>query len=1325
MANYLDFSDRHRDLENSKLRVYAKTAVHSSVVHKMLVCALRGKERKDVVFSKETVLELLEITQEGDLISIIEQPVFGTIKDLAVLRCHFSSPLLFDPVNGTAQMHLGDDISELQHLRVIPGQDVLVCLSDSGVLSFIAYTECPSANMHFNEGQHSVHKGKKKAATPVIGSCVETSRKTGKFQIIKEIPLSQPGFDYQKLGRLVCIDPSGCLIAVAAWQNIFQLFSLHRGPKVSFDQISQTKEYPQSGIICSMTFLYPSDKTRILLAMTVYDDLDKQTSIVIYQFWAEDAPERNITSFSKLLLRKDEPPPLHLIPLPNYPECFLLVNVRIIERETCFIQAKRIMNGITDFYREPLPFPEFLMTAFAYPADAFVSKHSSQQYVYAGKENGDFYRIDIISDVQIVYTLLQKGLNSIGTAMSVLCFDPNVGEFVIISGEMSDGAVVLVCPDSKTKITCDIPNWAPILDFQMLDLHQERHDVIFTCSGRDKYGSIRELRKAVGVNVITRTGPDFHGVNALWNLKYSNDDKADSFLALSYANSTRLMNVSQGELHDISEYSGLDLEVSSLCVASFGSAPGFVVQIHRLEIVVSKPNVGLEAMVENTYVTSSRWTPPENTVIDVAAVYDSIVVIGLSTVNGSIIILLRLDLDDITFSFDSSALVPYPLCVIGTFKQSIKFLSLNPDNYLEMLHEELLVDYSIMKVNIPESACFIGSIEKPFFLVGLREGTVIYYQWSWSLAENKPHLANPVVRRIGTLPVKFIVPDSSQTAFIGEQSDSNTVLALSDRPWHIEHSHHTGLNFVCVAFEHYEHVQDATVFRYADLSQGYMFISQNCLNFVQLNNFTKNNIRTIPVLDTPRRLFYDDFNKLLVVACTSCKDDSLISVLKLIDPVNGDIIHEFKMQDEDYPDNFEAVYSITGWQFTIERQEYRWICVGIGVHDAEERHMIGKIAPTGGRLMIFLIKKTPVVQGSGFKYELRKINEIDVNGAVHAICPLSETLKKVHSKELRWPILSINAYGNRICVGTQKGSLTFYDFNPEKELEPFTFLKTERLTRLISDSIMLNENLAVGADKCGNIFGLLYNKDDPSIEPCLEPVFSFHEAEIVSRLRVGYLGYRTETINKLSEASSDHNSEVKALDDLGWDINHDLTYPVATIIGCSLLGSVLLFMRISIKSYQLLSALQSVLEKWPSTRNNNVRFRSDSNKTNSINVIIDGDMVSQFLRLSRYEQLRVIEHNPELIKAGSTFIHGDKFESYEYEKQTRDTLEYPYDMEDQPMTPEHEDDDMYIEDVHDFDDTLDMIRETKFYRDNVRSVSVEEIVEALQLVLSELNMQVS
>lgn len=49
------------------------------------------------------------------------------------------------------------------------------------------------------------------------------------------------------------------------------------------------------------------------------------------------------------------------------------------------------------------------MTAFAYPADVPVSKQtlsppdSSQQYVYAGVENGDLYRIDIISELGYRY----------------------------------------------------------------------------------------------------------------------------------------------------------------------------------------------------------------------------------------------------------------------------------------------------------------------------------------------------------------------------------------------------------------------------------------------------------------------------------------------------------------------------------------------------------------------------------------------------------------------------------------------------------------------------------------------------------------------------------------------------------------------------------------------------------------------------------------------------------------------------------------------------------------------------------------------------------
>ena len=51
----------------------------------------------------------------------------------------------------------------------------------------------------------------------------------------------------------------------------------------------------------------------------------------------------------------------------------------------------------------------------------------------------------------------------------------------------------------------------PVLDFQMLDFHHEWHDVILACSGYGKHESIRELHRAIVVNIIAMTEPDFNG----------------------------------------------------------------------------------------------------------------------------------------------------------------------------------------------------------------------------------------------------------------------------------------------------------------------------------------------------------------------------------------------------------------------------------------------------------------------------------------------------------------------------------------------------------------------------------------------------------------------------------------------------------------------------------------------------------------------------------------------------------------------------------------------------------------------------------------------
>ena len=140
-------------------------------------------------------MELLEITPEGTLISIFEQPVFGTIKDIKVLHSRFPQLMIYDPINDCVQLKsesIEDRHCDNQNIkRIIPGQDVLVCLSDSGMLSFIAYTEYYDYKDN-SERENSVEgsKGKDKVFTEIIGSSVENSRKSGRFQVVKEVRIT-------------------------------------------------------------------------------------------------------------------------------------------------------------------------------------------------------------------------------------------------------------------------------------------------------------------------------------------------------------------------------------------------------------------------------------------------------------------------------------------------------------------------------------------------------------------------------------------------------------------------------------------------------------------------------------------------------------------------------------------------------------------------------------------------------------------------------------------------------------------------------------------------------------------------------------------------------------------------------------------------------------------------------------------------------------------------------------------------------------------------------------------------------------------------------
>jgi len=121
-------------------------------------------------------------------------------------------------------------------------------------------------------------------------------------------------------------------------------------------------------------------------------------------------------------------------------------------------------------------------------------------------------------------------------------------------------------------------------------------------------------------------------------------------------------------------------------------------------------------------------------------------------------------------------------------------------------------------------------------------------------------------------------------------------------------------------------------------------------------------------------------------------------------------------------------------------------------------------------------------------------------------------------------------------------------------------------------------------------------------------------------------------------------------------------------------------------------------------------------------------MVSQFLRLTKFEQLKIVESNFEIMKIGKEYLLGE--DEVDDEKFLNSSIEI---IDDVIMINHHDDEDyeMSIED----DDEHGIKRES-FSDDDIkvkekiadkesRQVSPKEIVDVLNFILSELNMQVS
>ncbi|ORY02118.1 hypothetical protein K493DRAFT_334751 [Basidiobolus meristosporus CBS 931.73] len=1070
----------------------------------------------------------------------------------------------------------------------IAGDDVLVFLSDSGVLSFISYEE-------LDQGR-------------------------GKFSIVKELYLAPPGLGHKYLGRSLCVDPLSRALAVAAWQDLVKVYMLtQHQSRENFEPIKEERLLEVKGIIWNMAFLYPTanEKERLLLALVVFDDVEKSASIMLYQFWSNE-PLQKAELYGKLPLGKDFPLPLHLVPLPHHPETFLLIN----ERQISFLQADDITCGNVNYYKLNLP-PTYgtateapLITSYALPSElpplssGLSSAVASTQYLYLGTDKGDLYKVLVTGEPYVELQLLGK-LNPIGEAMHVIATNDQQGDLLAISGEMANGSVVTVDHFNNVNIRAEILNWSPVLDFVSLDYYNEQHDSLYLCCGGSLGGSIREIRNGVGVTTIVSTGADFGSANRLWSLKTNASDVNDSFLVISFVHETRLMYSGgwcseyvltdswlAGELEDVSDRSGFDLEQSTIGTGVLHTT-GYLVQICHRAVIVTHPNLNDDELASS----SAKWTSPDGATITVGFTVENNVILGLSSNQTHSLVMLAVNIDP------STIVAPFPICLIGTYKPSIEIYGINSTFGFELLHSESLASYSSEGINIPQSTAFVGT-EQMHFLAGLRDGTIIQYSWSWSTDVGKPILTSPSSRKIGVFPVQIIYPQN--------RVHSNYVLVFSDRAWKII-STSNGLAFDSISFNQPEQITAATSFADGSECDGYLTVTKNVLNYVYLDSEKRNNVRYIAKENTPRRILYDKLTEKFLIACNVESSSRPTTMLKLIEPLSGEALAEQRMREQ------EIVYSLCVWNIPGKRK-YRYICVGTGIHDA------GSI-PHHGRLLIYNIKKNPPRKqaiSEAATYELKLVWENERAGAVYSVCPYEDgyllvaagktlymfyldlNLKKLVECckiSIRSPVVSISVQGSWISVGTQKDSVLFYTF--DKVQQSLEFVRGARHLRLVANSKFISEKLSVGTDKLGTVFGMTY--DEESVRRPLNDSFAFNQGETTLRLNIGSMVYES--------------AENCAYKRLGWsETTGESEKNKPSIIGCSIIGSVVLYLRLDEKVFSTLEELQTILAKHPCTRpllgNNHYRFRSLVVPAKNV---IDGEMVSQFLLLPYPTKMEIIQ----------------------------------------------------------------------------------------------------
>ncbi|XP_010498325.1 PREDICTED: pre-mRNA-splicing factor prp12-like [Camelina sativa] len=967
----------------------AKCILRPSVVLQVAYGYFRSRSSRDIVFGKETCIELVIIGEDGIVESVCEQNVFGTIKDLAVIP---QSNKLY---SNSFQM----------------GKDLLAVLSDSGKLSFLSF----SNEMH-------------------------------RFSPIQHVQLSSPGNSRIQLGRMLTIDSSGLFLAVSAYHDRFDLFSLSTSSMG--DIIHKRISYPSedggngssvqaiSGTIWSMCFIskdfHESKEYGPVLAIVTNRKGSLMNELVLFKWNVKEESMSIISEYVEpgalahsivevphscgfaFLFRVGDALLMDLRD-PQNPCCLFrtsldLVPASLVEEhfveESCRVQDgddEGLFNVAACALLELRDYDPMFIDSES-DIGKLSSKHVSS-WTWEPENNhnprmiiclddGEFFMFELIYEDDGVKVNLSECLYKGLPCKEILWVE---GGFLATFAEMADGTVFKLGTE-KLHWMSSIQNIAPILDFSVMDDQNEKRDQIFACCGVTPEGSLRIIRSGINVEKLLKTAPVYQGITGTWTVKMKLTDVYHSFLVLSFVEETRVLSVGLS-FKDVTDAVGFQSDVCTLACGLV--ADGLLVQIHQGAIRLCMPTTDAHSDgIPVSLPFFSSWFP-ENVSISLGAVGQNLIVV--STSNPCFLSILGIkspssqcceiyEIQRVTLQYEVScisvpqkhigkkrsrasswdnsckAAIPSGMeqgytFVIGTHKPSVEVLSFSEDGVGVRVLASGLVSLTntmgtVISGCIPQDVRLV-LVDQLYVLSGLRNGMLLRFEWppfshssgfncpdyfSYSKEEmdivvgkkdNLPiNLLLIATRRIGITPV-FLVPFS-------DSLDSD-IIALSDRPWLLQTARQS-LSYTSISFQPSTH---ATPVCSSECPQGILFVSENCLHLVEMVHSKRLNAQKFHLGGTPRKVIYHSESKLLIVMRTDLYD-TCTSDICCVDPLSGSILSSYKLKPGEAGKSMELVR--VGNEHVL--------VVGTSLSSGPAILPSGEAESTKGRLIILCLEHT-------------------------------------------------------------------------------------------------------------------------------------------------------------------------------------------------------------------------------------------------------------------------------------------------------------------------------------------------------------------------------